>query len=213
ILQGILEQQGMHFHLGTTVETILGNNQVKGVRLADDREIPAEMALTCAGIVPNKTLAEEAGIACNRGILVDDYLETSVEGIYAAGDVAEHNNTIYGLWNISQEQARVAAANMLQSRSQKYSGSKIGTTLKVANLYLTSLGSVSPQETANTEIRKFYNEETSEYVKLFLDEGRIQGAIILGTKKGIPLIRKLFLKDEPVSQFSNEFKQLFPGLV
>ncbi|MHA2501093.1 MAG: NAD(P)/FAD-dependent oxidoreductase, partial [Candidatus Hodarchaeales archaeon] len=148
ILQGILEKQGLQFHLGTTVETILGDNKVKGVRLADDREIPAEMALICAGIIPKKTLAEQAGIACNRGILVDDYLETSIEGIYAAGDVAEHNNTIYGLWNISQEQARVAAANMLKPRSQKYSGSKIGTTLKVANLYLTSLGNISPQETA-----------------------------------------------------------------
>lgn len=213
ILQGILERQGMQFHLGTTVETILGDNKVKGIRLADDREIPAEMALTCAGIVPNKILAEQAGIACNRGVLVDDYLETNVEGIYAAGDVAEHNKTIYGLWNISQEQARVAAANMLKPRSQKYSGSKIGTTLKVASLYLTSLGSVSPQETANTEIRKFYNEKTPEYVKLFLVEDRIQGAIILGTKRGIPLIRRLFLKDEPVNRFSNEIKQLFPGLV
>ncbi len=213
ILQGVLERQGLQFHLGMTVETILGDNKVKGVRLGDNREIPVEMALTCAGIVPNKALAEQAGIACNRGILVDDYLETSIEGIYAAGDAAEHNKTIYGLWNISQEQARVAAANMLKPRSQKYSGSKIGTTLKVANIYLTSFGSVSTQETANTEIRQFHNEKTPEYVKLFLVEDRIQGAIILGTKKGIPLIRRLFLKDEPVSRFSNEIQQLFPGLI
>ncbi|MFX0113834.1 MAG: NAD(P)/FAD-dependent oxidoreductase [Candidatus Hodarchaeota archaeon] len=213
LLQEIFEDQGMQFHLGTTVERVLGDKKVEGVQLANGSELPADMTLTCSGIVPNKALAEKAGIACNRGILVDDYLETNRGGIYAAGDAAEHNGILYGLWSISQEQARVAAANMLKPKSHQYLGSKIGTTLKVANIYLTSLGSVSSKETATMEIRKFRNEQTKEFVKLFLNEDRIQGAIILGTKKGIPLIRKLFLRNETINSFRKEINNLFPNLV
>ena len=81
--------------------------------LKDGRELPCQLFLGAIGIRPNIGLAKEAGISVNRGVLVDDRMETSVPGVFAAGDVAEHSGLVLGLWPIAAKQGEVAAVNAL----------------------------------------------------------------------------------------------------
>ncbi|MFX1511249.1 MAG: NAD(P)/FAD-dependent oxidoreductase [Promethearchaeota archaeon] len=213
VLQKILEKRGMKFYLGSQVEAILGTSNVEGVRLKNGMEIKADLVNVCTGIRSRKRLAEEAGISCNKGIQVNDYMETNVTNVYAAGDCAEHRDIVYGLIPPSTEQARIAATNILNPQSQKYTGSKFSATLKITDLYLTSLGNIKEEEIKDCIIKKYWNEEKEEYVKLFLSEDRILGAIILGTKRGIPVIRRIFLKNELVNTHREELNKLFEDLI
>ncbi|MHA1168719.1 MAG: NAD(P)/FAD-dependent oxidoreductase [Candidatus Hodarchaeales archaeon] len=146
ILKTILEKKGLRFHVGVQTRAILGKVAVEGVELKNSTVVDADMVIICTGIVPRTYLAKNAGMVVNRGIVVNDYLETSVEGIYAAGDVAEYQGRVYGLVMPGIEMARIAAANMIESRSKKYRGTKISSALKVTGLYLTSLGKIKTDE-------------------------------------------------------------------
>ncbi|MHA2297589.1 MAG: NAD(P)/FAD-dependent oxidoreductase [Candidatus Hodarchaeales archaeon] len=214
MLKGVLETRNMQFHLGAVVTSVLGDKQVEGVRLEDGKEITADIVFICTGIVPRKELAEKAGLEVNRGIVVNDNLETSIKGIYAAGDVAEYQGRVYGLVMPSAEQARIAAANMLKPGSKKYNGSKPSATLKVTNLFLTSVGDIGKEEAApNIEVKKIVDEEKGEYIKIFIKGDKLQGGIILGTKRGISLIRKLVEKEIPISEQKDELNEIFPSLL
>ena len=81
--------------------------------LTDGRVLPADVFLAAVGIRPNAELAREAGIAVNRGVVVDDRMQTSAPGVFAAGDVAEHGGLVLGLWPIAAKQGEVAAVNAL----------------------------------------------------------------------------------------------------
>ncbi|MFW9990478.1 MAG: NAD(P)/FAD-dependent oxidoreductase [Candidatus Odinarchaeota archaeon] len=212
ILQRILESRNMRFYLGTVVTSVLGDKQVAGIRLKSGEEISTDAVISCTGIVSRKELAEKAGLKINRGIIVDDYMETSIKGIYAAGDAAEHGGRIYGLVMPSTEQARIAAANMVKPGSKKYRGSKVSATLKVTDLYLTSMGEIGEKNDRDFEVRKHVDEERGEYIKLFIKEDRIRGAIILGTKQGIALIRKMVEQETPYSSRETEIHGTFARL-
>ncbi len=212
ILQGLLEQKGIKFYMGGVVEKILGDIKVEGVKLKGGTEISADLVLLCTGIAPRVDLANDAGLAKNKGIIVNDFMETSVKDIYAAGDVAEHNGRIYGLIPPSVSQAKVAAQNMINPNSAIYSGSKVSATLKVADLYLTSLGYTGQKTDLNLIERKYLDEKNHEYVKLFLYDNRIHGAIILGTKRGIPILRNLVMQNESIIGHEIEVNQIFPNL-
>jgi len=210
ILQRNLEQRGMSFYLGEKVESILGDSSVEAVRLSAGAEIQAEMVLASTGVIPNKKLAEQAGIACKRGILVNDYLETSEKDIFAAGDVSEHKGVTYGYVAPARQQGQIAAANMLSPQSQKYNGSKVSATLKVVNIFLTSLGDIRPE---GHDIRKFLDKKAGEYAKLFLSDDKIRGAIIFGTNRGVPLLRDMFSQEKSVEEHKEEVNQFFKGIV
>jgi nitrite reductase (NADH) large subunit len=122
-------------------------------------------------------------------LVVDDRLSTSVPGIFAAGDVAEHRGRIYGIIPAAFEQARIAAYNML-GQDKPYEGTMPSNTLKVAGLYLTSVGEIDPEEPGHESLVRAV-PESGLYKKLVLQEGRLVGAIWMGTKKGAAEISRL----------------------
>ncbi|MFX0152303.1 MAG: NAD(P)/FAD-dependent oxidoreductase [Candidatus Hodarchaeota archaeon] len=211
ILQHLIEaQRKIKFYLNARVEKIIGEEQVEAIRLQNGTEIHADLVIACTGIAPRIRIAKEAGVKVNRGVIVNDYLESSVKGIYAAGDIAEYKGRVYGLIPPSMEQARIAAHNMISNRSQKYQGSMISATIKVADLLVTSLGFTGREEEKHYDSKKYYNPSTSEYVKFFTLNDQIKAALILGTRKGIPLIRQVIDKSFLANQ--EEIKKIFPNL-
>ncbi|MFX0052367.1 MAG: NAD(P)/FAD-dependent oxidoreductase, partial [Candidatus Hermodarchaeota archaeon] len=211
ILQHLIEaQRKIKFYLNARVEKIIGEEQVEAIRLQNGTEIHADLVIACTGIAPRIRIAKEAGVEVNRGVIVNDYLESSVKGIYAAGDIAEYKGRVYGLIPPSMEQARIAAHNMISNRSQKYQGSMISATIKVADLLVTSLGFTGREEEKHYDSKKYYNPSTSEYVKFFTLNDQIKAALILGTRKGIPLIRQVIDKSFLANQ--EEIKKIFPNL-
>ncbi len=147
------------------------------MELKDGRILDCDLLLVSAGVRPETELARSAGLEINRGVVVDDQMRTSDPTILAAGDLAEHRGTVYGIWPASVEQAKVAAANALGGH-QTYEGTVPVTQLKVVGIDLFSLGEFDGVD--GDEIIRLMEAENRMYRKLVLREGRIAGAIVLG---------------------------------
>lgn len=201
VLQALLEAQGLHVVTGGTTQAILGNGPATGIRLQDGREIPGELVLFSAGIRSEISLAQAAGLAVNRGIVVDTRLRTSAEDVFAAGDAAEFEGRVYGIIPPAIEQARVAAAQMVSPGSATYSGSLPTTTLKVAGAELTSLGDCVPVTEGYAELRRT-DVAAGSYRKLVLRGGRVVGAILLNDSRRVRPVTQLIAQDVDVSAYT-----------
>jgi nitrite reductase (NADH) large subunit len=201
LLRSQIEGLGIRVRLGVTTEEILGPDEVKGVRLKGGEEISADMAVVAAGVRPNLELPREAGLATDRGLVVDDRLRTSHPQVFGAGDGIQHRGKVYGIIPASFDQARAAAYNML-GQEKKYEGTTPGNTLKVVGLYVTSLGLANPEGPGYEEIRKV-NKEEGIYKKIVLQDGVLVGAIWMGTKKGASEIARAVAAKTKVNQWTN----------
>jgi len=175
LLRATLEARGIRFELDATTEAVLGENRVQGVRLEDGRELPADLVVMAVGIRPNVQVAAEAGLACNRGILVDDALRSSDPAIHAIGECAEHRGRVYGLVAPLWEQARVLARH-LAGEVAGYEGSVVATSLKVTGVGIYSAGEIDLSE----DDIVLTDAERGVYRKLNLRDGRVVGAVLVG---------------------------------
>ena len=177
LLKSLVEAKGIEILLDANTTRILGENRVEGVELADGRSIEADTVIFAAGIRPNITLARDAGIAVNRGIAVDDRLQTGAPDIFALGECAEHRGICYGLVEPAYEQARVLAQH-LAGRTAAYHGSVVATNLKVSGVSVFSAGDVLGDETSENIVLS--DVRRGAYKKLVLHEGRLTGAVLVG---------------------------------
>ncbi len=202
LLQLHLEGLGIRLITGREAVEILGDRRVSGIRFKDGEALPAGAVIIASGVRPRLDLAREAGLDCGRGLLVDDYLKTSRERIYAAGDVAEHRGQVYGLIPAAFDQARALAYNLC-GQTKKYEGTIPASTLKVMGIYLTSIGLVNPEPTGY-EILARYKPEAGLYKKLVLKEDSVIGAIWFGTKKGTQEVSRLIQSGRKIREYKNE---------
>ncbi len=189
ILKAQLERDGIALRLGAVVREVLGVGGVQGLRLASGQRIEADTVVVAAGIVPEVALAREAGLAVGRGVVVDDQMRTSAPGVFAAGDVCEHRGRIHGFIPAAFEQARTAAYNMA-GQEKPYAGTVPLSTLKVAGLFVTSVGEIDA-EGEGTEALVRSLPEAGLYKKIVLREGRLVGGIWMGTKRGAAELGRL----------------------
>ncbi len=179
LLWEMLQDLGIEVLSRTEAHSVLADGRVTGVELVEGGSIDAELCLIATGIVPNSELAEAAGLDVAGGISVDDGMHTSDPHIFAVGDVVDHNGRRYGLWPACVEQAQVAAANMVGGEAA-YRVTSQPARLKVPGIDLLSIGVVDPSAgEARTVVVSAYG--TRRYRKLILEEGRLTGAIILGS--------------------------------
>jgi len=177
VLQSLLEAQGMQVITSGETEAILGEGRADGIRLKDGRVVAGELILFSTGIRSKTALAQAAGLEVNRGVIVDEHLQTSAEDIFAAGDAAEFEGQVYGIIPAAIEQAKIAAASMVASGSATYTGTIPATTLKVAGAELTSMGESVAEGDEYTPLRRA-DMEAGRYRKFVLREGHIVGAIL-----------------------------------
>jgi len=181
ILQKKLEGMGFSFWLSADSEEIFGKDQVEGLRLKDGRTVEGQMVIISAGVRPNLRLAKEMGLEAKNGILVNDRLETNREGIFAAGDVAEHRGRVYGIWPAAQRQGEIAGVNMAGG-NLIYEGTVVSNTLKVVGINLTSSGEINAEGKLEHVVSR--NEEKGIYRKIAFKEDKIVGCILLGNVRG-----------------------------
>jgi nitrite reductase (NADH) large subunit len=180
---------------------IYGSSRVEGVELADGRKIEADAVVFAAGIRPNTMLAQQAGIAVNRGIMVDDVLQTSAPDIYALGECAEHRGVCYGLVEPAYEQARVLARH-LAGRSANYAGSVVATNLKVSGVSVFSAGDFLG--TDGSEAIMLSDVRRGTYKKLVVAEGRLVGAVLVGDTADALWYLDLIRERKPVAAIRRE---------
>ena len=209
LLKSLVERKGITVLLNANTARICGTTRVEGVELSDGRLIEADAVVFAAGIRPNTQLAGDAGITINRGIVVDDRLQTSAEGIYALGECAEHRCVCYGLVEPAYEQARVLA-QQLAGRNALYLGSVVATNLKVSGVSVFSAGDFLGGE--GSEAIVLNDIKLGTYKKLVISDGKLVGAVLIGevadalwylelirSRQDIAAIRKDMMFGRPVA--------------
>nr|WP_059392235.1 nitrite reductase large subunit NirB [Pseudomonas toyotomiensis] len=180
LLQKSLEDRGLKFLLPKHTAELLDNGEgrVCAVKFKDGAVIPADLVVMAAGIRPNSELAESAGIACNRGILVNDTMQTYDPRVYAIGECASHRGIAYGLVAPLFEQAKVCANHLAQLGFSRYQGSVTSTKLKVTGIDLFSAGEFMGGE--GTETITLSDPIGGVYKKLVIKDDVLVGACLYG---------------------------------
>jgi nitrite reductase (NADH) large subunit len=202
ILESNLEKLGIDPVLGVKTTEILGKEAVTGASLDNGKQVSGELILISAGVKPHIKLATDAGIKVNKGIIVDEYLRTSADDVYAAGDVLEFHGQVYGIIPSAVEQADIASANMLGEEKHVYKGTVHSTTLRVAGISLTSMGLVNPEGSRYENIKRI-DKQQGVYRKIVLDQGKIVGVILLGDRRGASSLMKLMRQEADVTKYKN----------
>jgi nitrite reductase [NAD(P)H] large subunit len=177
MLKRAIEAKGIEVVLEVATTRLTGNDRVEAVELMDGRTIAADLVVVAVGIKPNGEIAKAAGLAVNRGIIVDDHLETSAAGMFAIGECAEHRGVCYGLVEPAHEQARVLAAR-LADRNVRYEGSINATNLKVSGVHVFSAGDFLGA--TGTESIILADPGVGTYRKLVIANGCLVGALLYG---------------------------------
>jgi nitrite reductase (NADH) large subunit len=177
LLKSLVERKDIKVLLNADTAHIHGETRVEGVELADGRRIEADAVIFAAGIRPNIALAREAGIPVNRGVVVDDVMQTGTPDIFALGECAEHRGICYGLVEPAYEQARVLARH-LAGDAVAYGGSVVATNLKVSGVSVFSAGDFMGADGSETILLN--DARGGTYKKLVISDGRLIGAVLIG---------------------------------
>ncbi|MNJ95839.1 Nitrite reductase [NAD(P)H] [compost metagenome] len=180
MLQKSLEDRGLNFLLGKNSQEIISdaNGRVQALRFTDGTEVPAQLIVMAVGIRPNTALAESAGLYCNRGIVVNDTMQTYDPRVYAVGECVNHRGTAYGLVAPLFEMARVCANHLANFGIGRYQGSVTSTKLKVTGIDLFSAGEFLGGE--GTEEILLSDPIGGVYKKLVLKDDKLIGACLYG---------------------------------
>jgi NADPH-dependent 2,4-dienoyl-CoA reductase/sulfur reductase-like enzyme/ferredoxin len=199
LLDAYFARIGLQVRYRAESEALTGEDQVHGVTLKDGRTLPCDIFLGAIGIRSNIELAREAGIAVNRGVTVDDRMATSVPGIFAAGDVAEHGGMTLGLWPVAAKQGEVAAVNALGGDAT-LTAEVPATILKGVGLDLFSIGRYEAQPGDEIITDEEADPRSPSYRRLIVADGRAVGAIVLGNyPEVVALVTAAVKKRKPVS--------------
>jgi nitrite reductase (NADH) large subunit len=209
LLARSLEGMGLLVHTHRRTTAILGDDRIEALAFDDGSTMPCDMVVIAAGIRPHVSLARDAGLHVERGIVVDDGLACpGATGVYAVGECAQHRGQVYGLVAPLWEQTSVLAQRLTGADPQAaYEGSVVSTRLKVAGLDLTVMGDKEPAADAD-EVVTYAEPARAVYKKLIVRDGRIAGAILLGDGQSAPRLMQAFDRGDVVPE--NRAELLFP---
>lgn len=199
LVQAALVSRGIEVILNARSERILGDDHVRGLRLADGRTIAADAVVMAAGIAPNADLARAARLAVDKGIVTDARLQTSVPGIYALGECAQVLGQCCGLVAPVHAQAEVLAAVLLGEDSARYTPAQEAANLKVSGLPVFSAGDISGENGASSIVLRAPSQGL--YKKLVVRHGRLKGVVMVGDTSDSGWYLKLMRDKTPVEPF------------
>lgn len=201
LLKQTLEARGMDILLGAQTEAILGTEQVSGIRLKDGQEIAADLVVMAVGIRPNIELAKSAGLHCERGVVVNDIMQTFDPRVYAVGECVQHRGSTYGLVEPLWGQAFVCATQLAEKGHLRYHGSQLATQLKVSGVEVFSAGDLSSDEGSEDLVMR--DPQRGIYKRLVLRDNRIRGAVLYGDARDGSWYAELISEGADISRFRN----------
>jgi len=211
LLQRAIEQRGIKVLTKANTRAIIGQDRVEGVELEDGRIIPATLVVMAVGIRPNAALGKEAGLAVERGIVVDEGMRTSDPDIYALGECAEVSGRVYGLVAPLYEMARVAAARLAGDGTARFIHADTPTKLKVTGIDLYSLGDFADGDDREEIVLR--DAAAGVYKRLVLKDNRIIGTVLYGETGDGAWFADLLKKQADISEMRDTliFGQAYQG--
>lgn len=177
LLEHFLKTLGINVITGASVKAVIGDERVEGIELTNGETIPADIFVACAGVKANASLAEECGLETNRGVIVNEQMQTSDPDILAVGDVAELPGAVGGLWAVGTAQAAVAAKTLF-GQEAAYAAPNTMVSLKMDGIDVKGYGKLD----AGDDGIEICEPEDSENIqrRLVLSDGKIRGAVFVG---------------------------------
>lgn len=191
LLHEELVEKGIDVYYNDEVERYLGEHRVTGVRLKSGVTIPCDALVIAIGTVPNAEIAKESGIECKRGVIVNEYLQTSDPAVFAIGEIAEYKGFLYGITAAAEQQAAIVASFLNGDISKFYTGSLLMNILKMHGSDLCSLGMVECPDEEGYEEVIFMDKAKRYYKKCIIHNDRLVGAILIGDKSEFLEFRNL----------------------
>ncbi len=221
IIEGALERKGCGLIVQNTVVQIEGlstaKSQVTGVILKDKRKIRCDMVIIAIGVRPNIELVKETPIKTNKGILVDNFMQTNIKHIYAAGDCCQAEDLlsnikqIIAIWPLAVRQGGIAGYNMAGTKKE-YSGGFTMNSVELCGIPTISAGKTLVEKDGY-QVLDYYNKEKSKYKKVVLREGKIVGTIFVGDIERAGIYTGLIKDKVDVSSFKEQLLKEDFGLV
>ncbi len=198
IVEKIVQRNGVNVIVENTIIEILGSDKVEKTRLADGTVLDADIVIVATGVKPNLDVIKDSGIKTNSGIVVNEYLETNMPDVYAAGDIVESLNIMTGkrepilLWPSALLQGTIAGYNMV-GKTTKYFGSDNQTLIKIFETPVISDGIYEGEEV------KFF--ENDIYKKMYLKNSTIVGYMLINTMQNAGVYHSLMISKRDISDY------------
>jgi nitrite reductase (NADH) large subunit len=199
MLQKELEQRGLKFKMAAKTQQLIGddNGHIRAVHFEDGSELECDLFIMAIGVRPNMTLAQEAGLYCEKGIVVNDTLQSYDPSIYAVGECIQHRGDTFGLVAPLFEQAKVCANHLSDHGAAEYVTLPTATKLKVTGINLFSVGDFIGAN--NCESIHFTDPGLGIYKKLVIKADKLIGAVLYGDTADGSWYQELLEKEQPVS--------------
>ena len=211
LLQRALVERGIRVITQADTRSIVGDDKVEGVLLADGQLLPADLVVMAVGIRPNVALANAAGLLTNRGIVVSDAMRTSNDDVFAIGECVEHRGMCYGLVAPIWDMAKVLAARLTGDEAALYQGTALSTKLKVTGIDVFSAGDFA--EAADREEIVLRDPTAGIYRRIILENNRIVGTVMYGDTQDSGWFTDLMKKGEDITSMRSTliFGQSYQG--
>ena len=182
LLHEALIDKGVQIYYNDEIEWFQGTTTIEGIRLKSGLVIQCQAIVIAVGTVPNIELAAQSGIECKRGVLVNEYLQTSDPSVYAIGEMAEFNGFLYGITAAAEQQAHIVARYLYGDIAHYYQGSLLMNILKMHGTDVCSLGLAEAPDDPSYEEVVFIDKAKRYYKKCIIHKDRLVGAILIGDK-------------------------------
>lgn len=200
-----LEMLGIRIITANSVSKIEGDGSVSGVILSDGENIDCDLVIFAIGVRPNVDVAKDTMIDINKGIVVDEGMQTSVKGVFAAGDVSEAYDRVIcekrplPIWPLAYKQGKIAGSNMAGG-SKEYDGGFVMNSIELIDLPTISFGLTNTDD----GVEVLSQQEGEEYKKIVLKNDRVVGAIFIGCIDRAGILSGLIRDEVDVSSFKDE---------
>jgi nitrite reductase (NADH) large subunit len=202
LLKAALEKRGIEFRMSAKTRQILGDGRVTGVSFESGEQLAADLVVMAVGVRPNVELAKSAHLACDRGILVDDCLQSYDPAIYAVGECVQHRRQTFGLVAPLWEQARICAQHIAEIGVSRFSGALNATQLKVSGIEVFSAGDFA--ESPSRESLVLSDQRRGIYKRVVLEDNRICGAVLFGDTREAARLKELIADQSDVGPIRDQ---------
>jgi NAD(P)H-dependent nitrite reductase small subunit len=202
LLQRALADRGIEIRLRATTEQFVGSAAIESLLLEGGERIECDMVVIAAGITPRTQLARASGLRCDRGVLVDDTLQTFDPAIYAVGECVQHRGETFGLVAPLWEQAKVCAAHLAEVGVSRFRGAQPSSQLKVSGIEVFSAGDITGLMSAAP--LRLSDPSAGVYKRLWVDGGKLRAAVMFGDTSQASGYAQLIQTQRDVSEFRHE---------